>query len=290
MLSLTLMTTTVQVARSGLAGGVVRGLLLALMAFPAAQPDEAAPDLDLGRDRFCCRYSGGSSPCWGPDACLTITAGEEAAAGALPAEDHPSAVRELLGSPPGDECRVAFDSKKGENGAGSGAPCLDPGQLPASGSGGRFDLGDRLPFLVKPYLMGGNGLASRLPAVDLRIRYDLPWSRVDFRLANADLCAASNGGGAEDGDGGDDGRPQGCNPRCVEIVREKTLPDEVRRDGSPRFLTYDCEVGFFVSRTAMTATTSENTYELSLCLSTGSSGNSSDSSGGGSGFSRRYLV
>ncbi|XP_023320656.1 uncharacterized protein LOC111695520 [Eurytemora carolleeae] len=123
---------------------------------------------------------------------------------------------------------------------------------------------ENLPFYLKPYVYMMPGSHVPFTGLDLRYQYNT-FKKLKFRLKNMNqnVCPERTEFLAN----------SPCNPRCVVIDRSNSLPIPGLLDNLS-FLTYDCEVGFYISGKDDQKSwieTSGDDYLLSVCAD-GSSG------------------
>ena len=85
----------------------------------------------------------------------------------------------------------------------------------------------------------------------MRTNYGGSWSRISFRLFNTEICPQKRAVGLE--------KSPFCNPRCVTIVRKDSDPVP------NTFLSYDCEVGFYIYQGSFVRETEGDTYQIDFC-------------------------
>jgi len=227
------------------------GLFVALFGLVLAAESNGF-DTKSQRQRTCCPYAFNSSSkaarndlCSSASSCI-LTSGNG------------------LASPPLSSCQISSDSKRYKDDLDV---CLDltfPGlkaaeatEASAENKSNKGHL--RRPWRITPYIVD---IGYVLPAVALKVDYKVKWDQLYFRILDTDLCGAGNGSGDDDSVNN-----EYCNPRCVTVDRNPNQNENAGNgDDSNSEFMYDCEVGFYSSKTRMTTTTSGHTYSLDICL------------------------
>lgn len=203
------------------------------------------------RRRTCCGYAYGndaSSPCQDTDACVLRFPESGDLVSPQTNDSGTSAT--------GEFCRVDLDSKRNpEAEGGSRVECLTflRGKDLARAKGPP-------PFSIKPYAFQGEGLARTVPGLNLEIDPDvLRDGTLKARIMDTALCPSEAEADAIDEESLAELFPD-CKPRCFE-----TSQNLAERDGGAEaVLSFDCEVGFYISESQVKVT-SNHTYQIDLC-------------------------
>jgi len=186
-------------------------------------------------DRMCCRYR-----CSGPDDCADWCADQETCTIKNGSQ--------IISDP---NCRVVHDSKKDQTDMASKEECLNQ-NFQARNSFAE------LPFYLESFLYKYKAEQSPFSGIDVRYQY-YSFRKLRFRFKNLNLnvCPEHTNLGSK----------SPCSPRCVEIERTNSIPAPGLTNNKA-FLSYDCEVGFYISQQKVSKSwieTTGDTYALSVC-------------------------
>lgn len=187
-------------------------------------------------DRLCCRYR-----CQGEDDCPDWCASQTSCL----IRNGTQLVEDVA-------CRVAVDTKKDFSTVESRADCLQ--QNFKSGRG--FE---ELPFYLSAYSYSGGLGQPAFTGLDLRVQYSAFHKlRFRFKNLNPNVCP----------DHGHLTMDSNCNPRCVSVERAadgwSQQESQVLLSGLQ--FSYDCEVGFYISKDSnLWIESTRDSYVLSVC-------------------------